>query len=169
MIYAFGEYELDAQLFELRRAGTPLPIEPKVFNVLAYVIRHRDRVVSKDELLEQLWPGQYISDDTFDHCIMEARKAVGDSGRAQQVIKTVRGRGYRFVAALEESSEARLDMEEEEVASPAPPSLAVPEVKSRVCAHCQQDNAPGARFCMECGAPLQAGLRAVPAPQPPAQ
>jgi hypothetical protein len=125
-----------------------------LFNVLAYFIHHRDQVVSKEELLEHLWPGQYISDDTFDHCIMEARKAVGDSGRAQQVIKTIRGRGYRFVAALAETSHAGSDVEEE-VASPAPQSLPVPDIHSRVCAHCQYDNAPGARFCTECGAPLQ--------------
>ena len=101
MIYTFGAYELDIQLFELRRADAPQQIEPKKYSTLMlYVIQHQDRVVSKEELLEHLWPGQFISDATFDHCIMEARKAVGDNGQAQRVIKTVRGRGYRFVAAL---------------------------------------------------------------------
>jgi DNA-binding winged helix-turn-helix (wHTH) protein len=102
MRYAFGEYELDAQLYELRRAGTLLKIEPQVFNVLAYLIQHRDRTVPRQELLEQLWPEQYIGDAVLSYCIMAARKAVGDSGRTQRSIKTVHGRGFRFVAPLQE-------------------------------------------------------------------
>ena len=84
MRYAFGEYELDAQLYELRYAGTLLKIEPQVFNVLAYLIQHRHRTVPRQELLEQLWPEQHLSDAVLSYCIMAARKAVGDSGRAQQ-------------------------------------------------------------------------------------
>jgi DNA-binding winged helix-turn-helix (wHTH) protein/class 3 adenylate cyclase len=102
MIYGFGDYELDTQLFELRCAGTPLKLEPKVFDLLAHLIRHHDRVVTKQELFAHLWPERFISAAVLDYCIMAARKAVGDSGRRQRVIKTVRGRGYRFVAATEE-------------------------------------------------------------------
>jgi DNA-binding winged helix-turn-helix (wHTH) protein len=104
MLYAFGEYELDAQLYELRHAGTLLKIEPQVFNVLAYLIQHRDRTVPRQELLEQLWPDQYISDAVLSYCIMAARRAIGDSGRTQRSIKTVHGRGFRFVAPLQERS-----------------------------------------------------------------
>ena len=100
MIYAFDEYELDTQLYELRRAGMSLQLEPKVFDLLAYVVEHCDRIVSKHELLEHLWPSQFISDATFDHCVMAVRRVVGDDGHTQWVIKTIRGRGYRFVAAL---------------------------------------------------------------------
>jgi DNA-binding winged helix-turn-helix (wHTH) protein len=102
MHYTFGEYELDAQLYELRYAGTLLKIEPQVFNVLAYLIRHRDRTIPRQELLEQLWPDQYISDAVLSYCIMAARRAIGDSGRTQRSIKTVHGRGFRFVAPLQE-------------------------------------------------------------------
>jgi DNA-binding winged helix-turn-helix (wHTH) protein len=102
MLYVFGDYELDSQRYELRCAGRLLKIEPQVFNVLAYLIQHRDRTVTRQELLEQLWPEQYISDAVVSYCIMAARKAVGDSGRAQQIIKTVHGRGFRFVAPLQE-------------------------------------------------------------------
>ena len=101
MRYAFGEYELDAQLYELRYAGTLLKIEPQVFNVLAYLIQHRHRTVPRQELLEQLWPEQHISDAVLSY-FMAARKAIGDSGRAQHSIKTVHGRGFRFVAPLQE-------------------------------------------------------------------
>jgi len=68
MLYAFDGYELDTRLYELRQAGTPLQLEPKVFDLLAYLIEHRDRMVPKHELHEHLWPEQFISDATFDHC-----------------------------------------------------------------------------------------------------
>ena len=101
MRYVFGDYELDTQLFELRQAGKPLKIEPQVFNVLAYLMQRRDRTVTRQELLEQLWPEQFISDAVLSYCIMAARKAIGDSGRTQRLIKTVHGRGFRFVAPLQ--------------------------------------------------------------------
>jgi DNA-binding winged helix-turn-helix (wHTH) protein/tetratricopeptide (TPR) repeat protein len=102
MIYRFGDYELDTQLFELRFAGTPLKLEPKVFDLLAHLIRHHERVVTKQEIFAHLWPDQYTSEAVLNYCIMAARKAVGDSGGRQGVIKTVRGRGYRFIAVLKE-------------------------------------------------------------------
>jgi class 3 adenylate cyclase/predicted ATPase len=102
MIYVFGDCELDTYLYEFRKAGAPLKLEPKVFDVLAYLIACRERVVTKDELLTQLWPGQYISEATLNHAVMAARKATGDTGRLQRIIRTLRGRGYRFVASLEE-------------------------------------------------------------------
>jgi DNA-binding winged helix-turn-helix (wHTH) protein len=79
-----------------------LRIEPQVFNVLAYLMQHRDRTVTRQELLEQLWHEPFINESVLSYCIMAARKAIGDSGRAQQIIKTVHGRGFRFVVALQE-------------------------------------------------------------------
>ena len=101
MLYVFAEYELDTRLYELRHAGQPCKLEPQVFNVLLYLIEHRDRVVTKDELLDQLWSNQFISEVTLHHRVMAARKAIGDSGRAQRCIKTLHGRGYRFIAAVQ--------------------------------------------------------------------
>src|SRR5438093_4306150 len=100
MRYVFAEYELDTRLYELRHAGQPCKLEPQVFNVLLYLIQHHERVVTKDELLEQLWPHQFISEVTLHHRVMAARKAIGDSGRAQRCIKTVHRRGYRFIAEV---------------------------------------------------------------------
>ena len=101
MTYRFGDYELDTQLFELRFAGMPLKPEPKVFDLLDYLTRHHERVVTKQELFAHLWPAQFISEAVLNYCIMAARKGTGDSGHRQGVIKTVRGRGYCFVAVLE--------------------------------------------------------------------
>jgi DNA-binding winged helix-turn-helix (wHTH) protein/tetratricopeptide (TPR) repeat protein len=106
MIYAFGDYELDTRVYELRHAGNPRPVEPQVFDVLAYLVRNRDRVVSKEELLEKLWPDRFVSEATLTSRLKEARKAIGDTGKAQNTIRTHHGRGYRFVAAVEERGAA---------------------------------------------------------------
>ena len=101
MHYRFGDYTLDTQRYELCRTGQRVPLRPKVFHVLAYLLAQRDRVVSKDELMAQVWPGQCISEETLSTCIAAARRAVADSGQQQQVIQTRHGHGYRFVAAVE--------------------------------------------------------------------
>jgi predicted ATPase/class 3 adenylate cyclase len=110
MVYVFGAYTLDPQRYEVRRAGQPVHVRRKVFQVLAYLLAQRARVVPKQELCEQAWPGQFISDATLDDCLAEARRAVGDSGRAQQVIKTVHGLGYRWVAAVREQHDPAADV-----------------------------------------------------------
>jgi DNA-binding winged helix-turn-helix (wHTH) protein len=98
MIYVFGDYTLDTERYELRHAGHLCKLEPQVFNVLAYLLEHRTRVVTKEELLERLWPNQFVSAVTVNHRVMAARRAIGDSGQAQRCIKTLHGRGYRFIA-----------------------------------------------------------------------
>ena len=101
MRYIFGPYSLDTQLYELRRAGERLPLGPQVFNVLAYLLAHRDRVVSRDELFEQLWRDQFVTDDALGRCIRTVRRVLGDDSRTPQYIATVRGRGYRFMAPVQ--------------------------------------------------------------------
>src|SRR5919198_3711737 len=105
MQYLFGDYTLDTRRCELHRTGRRIPLRPKVFDVLSYLIAHRDRVVSQQDLLEHLWPQQFVGEATLKSCIKEARQAVGDTGKAQRMIQTLHGRGYRFVAAVEEASE----------------------------------------------------------------
>lgn len=100
MIVAFGDFELDQRLYQLRRNGEIVKIEPKIFDVLRYLVEHRDRVVTKDELLEKLWPGESVSESVLPRCITAARKAVGDDPAGHKIIQTVHGRGYRFVAAV---------------------------------------------------------------------
>jgi len=101
MRYVFGDYELDEQLYELRRAGEGLKLDRKVFDVLAYLIQHRERLVPKEELLDKLWPEQVVGEAALTRCITAARKALGDDGNRQEFIKTQHGRGYRFVASVE--------------------------------------------------------------------
>ena len=98
MFYVFGEYTLDTQRYELRRAGMRLPLRRKVFQVLTYLIEQRHRVVTRDELLEHVWPDQCVGEETLTSCVKAARRVVGDSGQAQCVIQTVHGCGLRFVA-----------------------------------------------------------------------
>ncbi|WP_089720889.1 winged helix-turn-helix domain-containing protein [Candidatus Entotheonella palauensis] len=90
MIYRFEDCELNTDVYTFSHAGKPLRLEPKVFDLLVYLIENRDRVVSKDELLERLWPNYNVSEATLSSSIMTARRAVGDSGSQQRVIKTLR-------------------------------------------------------------------------------
>jgi DNA-binding winged helix-turn-helix (wHTH) protein/predicted ATPase len=106
-----ADYTLDTHRYELCRAGIPLKLQPKVFDLLAYLIQHRGRVVTRQELFNALWPEQFVSEDALERIVVLARRAVGDSGRTQRVIKTVRGRGYCFVAPIEEHLQALPDNE----------------------------------------------------------
>jgi DNA-binding winged helix-turn-helix (wHTH) protein len=94
VIYRFGDYELDTDLYELRHTGKALRVEPKVFDLLAYLVQHHGHVCSKERLLEQLWADQYVSDWALAYSIKAARHVVGDRGPVKHVIQTVRGRGY---------------------------------------------------------------------------
>src|SRR2546427_5916734 len=101
MRYIFEDYTLDTGRYELCRAGGLVPLDRQVFEVLAYLLAHTDQVVTRQEFFERLWPQRFVSDAALERCITVARHALGDSGRAQRCIKTVYGRGYRFVAAVE--------------------------------------------------------------------
>jgi pimeloyl-ACP methyl ester carboxylesterase/DNA-binding winged helix-turn-helix (wHTH) protein len=100
--YVFGHFELDTRLHELRRAGEPRHVEPQVFDLLAYLVACRDRLVTKQELLEAVWGHRFVAPATLNSRIKAARQAIGDDGSAQRVIRTVHGRGFRFVATVEE-------------------------------------------------------------------
>src|SRR5919106_6768448 len=82
--------------------GNPVRLNQKAFDVLTYLVLHRDRMISKQELMRHVWPDQCIGVSAVERCIMVARKAVGDSGGKQKVIKTFHRRGYRFVMPVTE-------------------------------------------------------------------
>src|SRR2546428_10605493 len=126
MIYIFGDYEFDTDRRVLRLAGTPVDLEPKVFDLLAYLIQHHDQFVSREKLYAHLWSQQFVSEAALTYCIAEARKAVGDNGRAQRVIKTVHSRGYRFIAPVARRLPGSTSGEGVTVPSPLPETDPMP-------------------------------------------
>jgi DNA-binding winged helix-turn-helix (wHTH) protein len=107
--WRFGVHELDTDLLELRRDGVVVGVEPQVFDVLVLLVTNRSRVVPKEELLDEVWGSRFVSEAALTSRIKSARKAVGDTGRDQRVIKTIHGRGYRFVADLTDEASAAGD------------------------------------------------------------
>src|SRR6187397_90799 len=97
MQFLFGDHTLDAYRRELRRGAQPISVEPQVFDLLIYLVENRDRVVSKDDLIAAVWGGRVVSDSTLTSRINAARKAVGDSGDNQKLIRTIARKGLRFV------------------------------------------------------------------------
>src|SRR5207342_3013608 len=97
MQFLFGDHTLDADRRELRRGAEPIAVEPQVFDLLIYLVENRDRVVSKDDLIASIWGGRVVSDSTLTSRINAARKAVGDSGDNQKLIRTIARKGLRFV------------------------------------------------------------------------
>ncbi len=97
----FDNFELDMDRFELRRDGVACHIEPLVFDLLCFLSRNAGRVVAKSEIVDHVWNGRVVSDATISSCVKSARKALGDSGDSQNYIRTVRGRGFQFMAKVE--------------------------------------------------------------------
>jgi TolB-like protein len=102
LLFDFENYQLDGARRELRRDGQLVELEPKVFDLLAYVVANRERVVSRDDLIAAVWDGRIVSESALATCINAARAAVGDNGEQQRLIKTLPRRGIRFVGAVRE-------------------------------------------------------------------
>jgi pimeloyl-ACP methyl ester carboxylesterase/DNA-binding winged helix-turn-helix (wHTH) protein len=101
--FVFGDYALDASRRELRHGSGLIAVEPQVFDLLVYLLQNRDRVVTKDDLLEAIWGGRIVSESTLTSRINAARRAVGDSGEQQALIRTIARKGIRFVGAVRET------------------------------------------------------------------
>ena len=101
MQFVFDNHMLDTDRRELRRGGEPIAVEPQVFDLLVYLVQNRDRVVSKDDLIASVWSGRIVSDSTLTSRINAARKAVGDSGEDQRLIRTIPRKGFRFVGVVD--------------------------------------------------------------------
>jgi TolB-like protein len=104
--FLFSDHTLDTDRRELRRGGTPVAVEPQVFDLLAYLVQNRERVVSKDDLFASVWGGRIVADSTLASRINAARKAIGDSGEEQKLIRTIARKGVRFVADVQSPLEA---------------------------------------------------------------
>jgi TolB-like protein len=123
LVFAFGDCRLDLKRRELRRAGELVALEPKVFDLLAFLVQHRDRVVSRDDLIDSVWQGRIVSDSAVTTRINAARRAVGDDGTAQRLIRTFTRKGVRFMGDVTEIAELPLRAVREP-AEAAPPSRA---------------------------------------------
>jgi TolB-like protein len=98
--FLFADHILDADRRELRHGSSPIAVEPQVFDLLVYLLQNRNRVVSKDDLLASVWGGRIVSDSTLSSRINAARKALGDNGEDQRLIRTIARKGLRFVGAV---------------------------------------------------------------------
>ena len=109
-VWFFGDFVLDLPRYELRRNGVSVPVEPQVFDVLTQLVRHHHRVVTKIELFDAVWGGRFVGEAALSSRIKAVRRALGDDGVSQHVIRTVRGRGYQFVGALRTTDEPTDDV-----------------------------------------------------------
>ena len=102
MRYLFEDYTFDTERRELHRGADAVSITPQVFDLLDYLIRNRERVVSKDDLISAVWNGRIVSDAALTTRLNAARSAIGDTGEKQHLIKTLPRKGFRFVGAVQE-------------------------------------------------------------------
>ncbi|HSM52186.1 MAG TPA: winged helix-turn-helix domain-containing protein [Thermoanaerobaculia bacterium] len=118
--YRFGEFVLDAQSVRLMRGRTALEVEPKALQTLLYLAAHRDRLVTREELHEQVWRGAFVTEGSQTRAVAQIRKALGDDAREPRYVETAHGLGYRFIAETEEETEGEL------VAAPGIPAAGTP-------------------------------------------
>ncbi|MGE3294020.1 MAG: winged helix-turn-helix domain-containing protein, partial [Geminicoccaceae bacterium] len=125
----FGECVLDPDRRELSRGSEIVATSPQVFDLLLYLVAHRERVVSRDDLLDAVWDGRIVSESTLASHINAVRKAIGDSGQEQHLVRTVARKGFRFVGEVTEASTPVPVMADEPAAQGLPlpdrPSIAV--------------------------------------------
>jgi TolB-like protein len=119
LLYLFEDYTLDTDRRELRRGAAQLSMEPQVFDLLVFLVRNCDRVVSKDDLLAAVWSRRIVSESTLATRINAARRIIGDSGEQQRLIRTTIGKGVRFVGAVQQQQAAL------EPAISSPPRLSI--------------------------------------------
>jgi len=105
MIYSIGPFCIDTQAYEVRKDGTSLSVEPQVFDLLVLLIENRDRIVTRDEIIERVWKGRIVSEAAISSRVKAARRVIGDDGKAQGLIRTIHRRGLRFVGQVEIDTE----------------------------------------------------------------
>ena len=131
MQFLFADHVLDIDRRELRRGAELIPVEPQVFDLLVYLVQNRDRVVSKDDVIAAVWGGRIVSESTLTSRINAVRKAVGDSGEEQHLIRTVARKGFRFIGEVTAAAKSN---EAIAVAAPQPPAAPVnPQHEIRFC------------------------------------
>jgi TolB-like protein len=130
--YAFEDYVIDSDRRELTRDAEPIAVGPQIFDLLLHLVRNREHVVSKDELLDAVWAGRIVSESTLTSHINAARKAIGDSGQKQRLLRTIARKGFRFVGDVSEiySSSAAAGSETPALAKAIAETPSLPDVPS---------------------------------------
>jgi TolB-like protein/Tfp pilus assembly protein PilF len=128
--YLFDVFSLDTDRRELRRRDEPIAIEPKAFDLLVYLIANRERVVSKDDLVAAIWGGRIVSETALTTCINAVRRAIGDSGKTQQRIRTLPRKGIRFIEDVRHGSNAEREVVHKTSQDTSGPALALPDKPS---------------------------------------
>ena len=130
LLYLFEDYVLDVGRRELRRGTSLVPLEPQVFDLIAYLIQNRERVLSKDDLIASIWGGRIVSESALSTRINAARSAIGDSGGEQRLIKTLPRKGVRFVGTVDERETPQATVMSHPMATSAQPTLDLPDKPS---------------------------------------
>ena len=130
MRYFFEEYAFDTDRRELHRGADVVSIAPQVFDLLDYLIRNRERVVSKDDLINAIWNGRIVSDAALTTRLNAARSAIGDTGEEQRLIKTLPRKGFRFVGAVREAQGPAGAEVADNLVEPPKPTLTLPNKPS---------------------------------------
>src|SRR3982074_1418909 len=128
-VFSFDNHTLDTSRRELRRGSELVATQAQVFDLLVHLLKHRDQVVSRDDLIALVWDGRIVSDSTLDSRINAARNAIGDSGKEQRLIRTIPRKGLRFIGAVDEQVNGfhLAAAPAEIVAERAPPPLSLPD------------------------------------------
>ena len=122
MLFQFEDFVLDPERRELRRAGALVAVEPQVFDLIDYLVRNRERVVTKDDVLDAVWNGRVVSESTLTSRINAARRALNDSGDEQRLIRTVARKGLRFVGTVDAAEAPPIAVASVSEASEIPPA-----------------------------------------------
>ena len=130
MRYLFDDYTLDTERRELHRGAEIVPVTPQVFDLLAYLIHNRERVVSRESLIHAIWDGRIVSDAAVTTRLNAARSAIGDSGEQQRLIKTFPRRGFRFVGQVREAQGSESAQFAGEPLESPKPALTLPDKPS---------------------------------------
>src|SRR5262245_38712567 len=125
MKFFFANQVLDTDTRELSREDMPVSLEPQVFDLVVHLMENRDRVVTKEELIEKIWHGRHVAESTLTSRINAARKAVGDSGSVQALIRTIARKGFRFVGTVQTGANGAAPAAEQAASSrePDPPAI----------------------------------------------
>jgi Tol biopolymer transport system component/DNA-binding winged helix-turn-helix (wHTH) protein len=126
-IYQFEDIRVDVKLLRVQRGGQAVDLEPKALRVLVHLIEHRDRVVPKEELIAEIWPGTFVTDNAVTRVIAQIRKQLGDQARSPRLIETAATTGYRFIAEVTEAADVAESADQLSRASAPPPLPAVLE------------------------------------------